>query len=705
MPIDSLSYSDMVQLLRNPLLFKLKKILGVYDGKYSMSAMIGIAGHKALEVRYGAHDEIVVPTDPIEARGVAKDHGLDFLAQTQDEFINFGKTGSREEMLKRFTQAMDFYFAEEPEYHELLFVEQKFTAELTSDNGQKFPLPAVGKPDIVHRRKDGIVEIIDTKFTKNFTSYDKEDYIKIIQSQFLYHLLLAAEGIKADRMLFREIKTTQNRDGSPQIRDWMIPFDHEPYKVIFINLFKDVVKFVSNPDAVYLPNLGDPMDGEHAGMIYAQGLISSDMSDVEVIHKVKDVARVTKQFVASRLDRAENKHLPPDERIKVLLYDFGIPVKPVKHMVGGSFTQYRFEVSGGVRMSQIKKHKDDIARAVEAKGEVRILAPIPGTGLVGVEVENEERKATKLTAKYLESGTLSLPLGLDVSGKAIQVPLESAPHLLIGGASGSGKSVLLHSIITALTKQMSPEQMEMVLIDPKRVELAAYAKKKHVRGGRIIFNYEDALRAILGLTEEMDKRYDVLEKAGKRDITEYNDSRRSESKKLPNIVVVVDEFADFMLTSRIEQIKMKPVTYSSKSPTWLRRECEKRMAERPDAFYIDTYKATKARMAEVLEEDDEKFDEWNGKNTNIEQLIVRLASLGRAAGIHLIIATQHPKVEVITGLIKANFPTRVALTTASRTDSEVILGHAGAEKLAGKGDMIVSYPGFRGDIRVQGFAK
>ena len=635
----------MTQLLRNPLIWKLRYILNVYDGKMSISGMIGKAGHLALKTYYGANDDVPVPKDSVEARGIAIDAGLEYLNTFSDQFINYGKTGSREDMLKSYAQAMEFYFAEEPEYHEFLMVEEKIDSVIKTVDGDELPLPASGVPDLVVKNKKGEIEVIDTKFTATFTDYEAEDYVKIIQAEFLFHLLLA-KGIKAERCIFREIKRTKNKDGSPQIRDWVVPADHEPYRIIFYNLYRDVVKFLSN-DPVFLPNFSDMLDGEHAGLIYAQGLINADMSDVEVMHKVKDVAFTTKKFVASRLDRAENQSLPAEEKIAMKLREFGIPVEPVEVIEGASVWQYRFNVSAGVRMETIKKRKDDIAQAIAAKGEVRILAPIPGTNLVGVEIAKDDRKSVLLTEKDFRPGTLMLHLGVSVDGTVVRVALEEMPHLLIAGATGSGKSVLLHNIIRALIKQKNTKELELILMDSKRVELTAFAKDKHVRG-KIIFEYDDAVNELLWLVDVMEKRFENLEKNECRDILEFN-VRNEKKYHMDYKVLIIDEYADLILRSRADEKK-------------------------------------------------------NKANVSVEMLIVRLAQMGRAVGIHLIISTQRPSVDVISGLIKANFPTRVALTTSSPTDSIVILGQPGAEKLTGKGDSLLISPGLPGLMRVQGFA-
>ena len=546
-------------------------------------------------------------------------------------------------------------------------------------------LPAVTVPDIVHKRKDGGIEIIDHKFVRSFTNTDSEDYIKIIQSQFIWHVLKAAKGYSADRIIFREIKVTENRAaeaGKPQVRDYAIPFSHEQYRIIFYNIYRDAVEFIKNPNAIYLPNISDPFDGEQSGLLYAQGLISADMSDVEVMHKVKDVAFQSKKFITSRLDRAENKHLDPQEKIKLRLAEFGIPIEADEVIKGPSVTQYRFTVSAGVRMSVFKKHKADIARAIEAKGEVRILAPISGTSMVGIEVENKEKIAVKLTNSHLKKGTMSLPIGVTVQGDVVMVPLDEMPHLLIAGATGSGKSVLLHTLITALTKQMKERDLHLILIDPKRVELMAFKNTPHLHEDGIAHKHGDIQKRLKDLIEVMEGRYKILEDSGVRNIKEYNEKELKHKNKLMRyIVVVIDEFGDLILQD-------KEASKNTKNRTSMKKTAKRMAVE------VKARKLAKQGVEYTPEGDEDE-------QLTIEDIIVRLAQMARAVGIHLILATQRPSVDVITGLIKANISTRIALTTASATDSKVILGEDGAEKLAGNGDLLFMHPG-RARERLQG---
>ena len=306
-----------------------------------------------------------------------------------------------------------------------------------------------------------------------------------------------------------------------------------------------------------------------------------------------------------------------------------------------------------------------------------------------------------------------LPIGVDVHGEPMKVPLNRMPHLLIAGSTGSGKSIVLHVLITALCKQMSPEMMRLVLIDPKRVELVAFAKDKHL-DGKVIYEYDATARKLMSLVKEMEERYIKLEKTLKRDIGEYNETAK---EKMPYIVTVIDEFADLMLRSKIEEKKNGATSYRSRTKAWMHKELKKRAGKRGEFFIknddtgeLDKHTVhpighyDKDMLADILELLDMQ-DEMKSGDVNIEVMIIRLAQMGRAVGIHLILATQRPSVDVITGLIKANFPTRIALTTSSATDSMVILGEAGAEKLNGKGDMLFMHPESNGKVRLQGFMK
>ncbi|MDP3997671.1 MAG: DNA translocase FtsK [Candidatus Andersenbacteria bacterium] len=313
--------------------------------------------------------------------------------------------------------------------------------------------------------------------------------------------------------------------------------------------------------------------------------------------------------------------------IESTLSNFNITVTMGKAKVGPTVTQYTLRPDEGVRLSQITALQNDLARALMAH-PVRIEAPIPNTDLVGVEIPNKKVALVRLRdllgskeMRRMES-PLTFALGKDVSGEVITGELDRMPHLLIAGATNSGKSVCIHSILMSLMHRNSPALLRLVLVDPKRVELTAYNGIPHLWGNRVIVDTGQTLNALKWALGEMDKRYKKLEESGSRNLLSYNINNPDSA--LPFIVIVIDELADLM--------------------------------------------AKHAR--------------------DVEGPVVRLSQLARAVGIHLVLATQRPSVNVITGLIKANIPTRIAFKVASQVDSRTILDIAGAEKLLGTGDML-----------------
>jgi S-DNA-T family DNA segregation ATPase FtsK/SpoIIIE len=338
--------------------------------------------------------------------------------------------------------------------------------------------------------------------------------------------------------------------------------------------------------------------------------------------------------------------------IEETLLAFGAPARVVEVNRGPTITQFGVEPDyvqgrGGrrtkVKVSKISALADDLALALAAPS-IRIEAPVPGRGFVGVEVPNEEISLVSLR-DVMESesfrkvkGKLRLGLGQDVSGKAVAANLGMMPHLLIAGTTGSGKSVCINSIITCLLLQNTPDDLKFVMIDPKRVELTYFNGIPHLLAP-VVVELENVVGSLKWVSREMDERYRRFSKEGVRNIAEFNKRMRSiQQSGLPFLVVVIDELADLMMLA-------------------------------PD---------------------------------ETERLITRMAQLARATGIHLVIATQRPSVDVVTGIIKANFPSRIAFAVASSVDSRVILDHPGAERLLGRGDMLFQAPDAATPIRMQG---
>ncbi len=346
------------------------------------------------------------------------------------------------------------------------------------------------------------------------------------------------------------------------------------------------------------------------------------------------------------------------ETLEATLLEFGVDAHLVGMTIGPTVTRYELELGPGVKVNKVTGLSHDIAYAM-ASPDVRIIAPIPGRSAIGVEVPNRQRQLVNLGdilvneegegAKPKPAHPLEVGLGRDIAGQPFSVNLATMPHLLIAGATGAGKSSCINSLITSILMRATPDQVRMILIDPKRVELGQYNDVPHLLTP-VVVNPKKAANALDWAVREMELRYDLLHVAGFRDITGYNaafdrgDLRRdpleggAEYERLPFIVVVVDELADLMMVA--------------------------------------------AR--------------------DVETSICRIAQMARAVGIHLVIATQRPSVDVITGVIKANVPSRLAFSVSSLADSRVILDQQGAEKLIGKGDMLLLTASSSRPARIQG---
>ncbi|PLS06574.1 DNA translocase FtsK [Neobacillus cucumis] len=328
---------------------------------------------------------------------------------------------------------------------------------------------------------------------------------------------------------------------------------------------------------------------------------------------------------------------------------FGVKARVTQVHLGPAVTKYEVHPDVGVKVSKIVSLSDDIALALAAKG-IRIEAPIPGKSAIGIEVPNSEvamvslREVLETTQNDKPDAKLLIGLGRDITGEAVLAELNKMPHLLVAGATGSGKSVCINGIITSLLMRAKPHEVKLMMIDPKMVELNVYNGIPHLLAP-VVTDAKKASQALKKVVSEMERRYELFSHTGTRNIEGYNDYVRKHNLEendkqplLPFIVVIVDELADLMMVA----------------------------------------------------------------SSDVEDSITRLAQMARAAGIHLIIATQRPSVDVITGVIKANIPSRIAFAVSSATDSRTILDMGGAEKLLGRGDMLFLPVGASKPVRVQG---
>lgn len=333
-----------------------------------------------------------------------------------------------------------------------------------------------------------------------------------------------------------------------------------------------------------------------------------------------------------------------DTLVEALSY-FQVSAQIESIMQGPAVTQFEITVSHGTKVSKIRNLADDLKLALAAK-DIRIQAPIPGKSSIGIEIPNRVSRAVRLSevtnsASFLESDSpLEAALGLDLTGKPVTIDLRKMPHGLIAGATGSGKSVCINSLLVSLLYKAAPHELKLMLIDPKMVELAPFNHIPHLVSP-VITDVKAATAALKWAVEEMERRYQLFAHVGARDITRYNaiaDKNNEHSLKLPYILIVIDELADLMMMSPAD----------------------------------------------------------------VEEAICRIAQKARACGIHLIVATQRPSVDVITGLIKSNIPTRIAFAVSSQIDSRTILDGQGAERLLGRGDMLYLGNGMSAPVRLQG---
>lgn len=673
--IDYWSYSSMSSLLSNPLNFKKKYILKVYDEPMSPSGVVGTACHKVAEAYFGSGKE----------REEAIDEGTRYIDSVSDKEIDFGKTGSREKILKEFTQAIQFFFEELPQYHEILGVEYSATTEITTVDGNTLPLPAKAKIDLISRTKTGEIEVIDWKFVRSYTDEDVTDFGKFLQAMFDYHIVKAKFDEAPARVIFREIKISKNKDNTPQLQDYVIDFNEGTIYgdfATFYKLYNETTKYISSPTSIYLPNPNDFFNGQNSFDAFRLGIIGTE-APVAVKRKVEQKVFVDKNFVASASDKVENANLSDEEKIRLKLQEFAMPVQMEETFVGATVTKYTLKPSRGIPMSKIARVGNDIALALGAES-VRIEAPIRGTNLVGIEVPSKTRKRIDLADNHLKKGTTNIPIGIDVFGKVHYKDIADMPHLLIAGATGSGKSVMLNVILTALTKQNTADDLRLILVDPKQVELNEYAKVPHL-DRPIVTTNEGAVEVIDYAVKLMEERYTLLSKAGVRNIEEYNLKSKT---KLSKYVIVIDEFADLMMTAKkgeSSDLDIKEFTARINNLAAFKLLAGKKI----------TQKDVKETIAELKKD----------ALPEVETSIIRIAQKARAVGIHLILATQRPSADVVTGLIKANIPTKIAFATTSEVNSRIILDESGAEELIGKGDMLYLDPNSKGLKRLQGLYK
>lgn len=658
--VGHLSYSALVTFLRNQVEFQKRYIAKVYDNPSSPSMVVGKAFHKALEIYYkgGTFDEAAAA-------------GLDEINSTSDYEIDYGKTGSREKMIKEFNDSLNIYFEEAPKF-EVIDAEKRLEAEISK-------VPMVGIIDLIIKGSGDKLKLKDYKTVSFYSSATNDPLDPEYQENYKYllqgsiYLVLAEKVLKKEieSVGFIEIKKTKNRDGSPQIRE----FEYSRNDLLeFLptteKLITNVFDYVNNDNAKFFPNPSDILNGQESMEVLANIETGFDKA------KIKRKMNVAEKFSEKNttVDLLETDGETNENLIIKKFLEFGICGAIGETFTGASVIRYTFRPNRGVAMKNIGSRADDLAIALQAKS-VRVLAPIYGTNLIGVEIPNPERKVLDFDDSLLKKGTFEIPLGQDIFGKNHYGDLTKMPHLLIAGQTGSGKSVMLNVILESLTKQLSKDELQLVLIDPKQVELGLYENDEHLLKP-IITDATHAQQTLNELVKEMESRYKTLRKAGVRKIDDYKG-------RMPRIICVIDEFADLMMSSGndLDSLDMREFT---------------RLVNSGLAF-SSTGKVTQKMLKTALSSASKTG------TPNAETSIIRIAQKARAVGIHLILATQRPSADVVTGLIKANIPTKIAFSVTNSINSKIILDETGAEMLTGNGDMLYQDPRANHLERLQGF--
>ncbi|MFC7745850.1 DNA translocase FtsK [Lentibacillus kimchii] len=461
--------------------------------------------------------------------------------------------------------------------------------------------------------------------------------------------------VRSIRSRMSAVRSSRNRPDNEDVSDQQVVSDQKPDQDEPV--IQDFTDFAYSYNAQEIAENEDPPGEDPSGAetndgddITMEPESLSAMTETENREYELPSVNLLAEPVQNSQQQEKSQIQATVRKLEQTFQSFNVKAKVTKVHVGPAVTKYEISPEAGVKVSKIVNLHDDLALALAAR-DIRIEAPIPGKSAVGIEVPNQDVAKVSLrevldTTAQNQSSKLLFGLGRDISGEAIISELSKMPHMLIAGATGSGKSVCVNGIITTILMRAKPHEVKMMMIDPKKVELNVYNGIPHLLTP-VVTDPKKASNALQKVVTEMDRRYELFSESGTRNIEGYNDYIRKFNEtaadedrqpNLPYIVVLVDELADLMMVASNE----------------------------------------------------------------VEEAITRLAQMARAAGIHLILATQRPSVDVITGVIKANIPSRIAFSVSSATDSRTILDAGGAEKLLGRGDMLFMPVGSSKPIRVQG---
>lgn len=636
-PLKHYSYSTFVKFSTNPIMFKINYINGErIETTNNIASVIGQAFHYAMELKE-AEETIINGLDPIKT---GLEGGLRFIEEFSEGMINYSSVvKNKQKAQELFAFAYASYLKDKEDTKEtIVSCEEMIETSVDVSYRDKkliLPVPLKGYIDKIVRDEEGRLKVIDYKTSMKFSDPEKIDGSKIIQAVQYYLLVYAQYGEEPYSITFEEVKMSKNRDGGAQLKCYEIVYaENEQFFDFYFRLYDDMTRAI-NGEMVFVPNIMTFWDNEVSIVAYIHRLdnqeeVANLMREMQVsnitellkkqIHNAgnmrKFLATAEKHFISSKSLNYDSMTI--EERIVTKLMEHGMMIKYEDTISGLSVNLYRFNPSIGLKMGKLMSYSADIEQAV-GSANIRVLAPIPNSTLVGVEVPKTERGFPGVAPK---TEGFELAMGVDIFGETKFFDVRKAPHLLVCGASGSGKSVFLNSVISQLIGKC-----ELYLFDPKRVELSQFEKE----ATQYLDDHETISIALEDIVKDMEARYRKMKELGVRTI---------EGTDIPYRFVVIDEFGDLTIGSEFSKDIMKNITL--------------------------------------------------------------LAQKARACGIHMIISTQRPSVDIITGTIKNNFTTKAVFRVGRSVDSQLVLDEAGAEKLLGMGDMI--FASDEGRVRLQGFS-
>lgn len=615
----------------------------VLESTKNVSGVIGTAFHKAMEVYYRGNPDLL-PTNQSQAIEFGLRSGMEFLEQYNDGFIEFSDAvENKQKAYDLFSFLFNSYITEKPfDSGEKVVATEDFILETINVEWKGYqlilPVPLKGYIDKLVRR-DGKLVIRDYKTCRAFTNTEKIDGAKMLQAVMYYLLVYAKYGEAPHSMIYEEVKMTKNKDGGPQVHEHEIVFTdpgNELYFDFFFRFYEDITNALGG-QMVFVPNISTFFDNEVSIIAYINRLdIREEQAKLMQQLKVNNITDLLKKKIENAgnlrifMKTVEEKFVSAKsinydtmanhEKIQTKMMEHGMLLSHDSTVEGHAVDLYRFKPSIGLKMARIEGFVADVEQVLGVAG-IRVLAPIPGSTLVGFEVPRAVRAfpVNKGRSEHLR-------IGLNTMAEPIELNIEEMPHLLVAGAAGSGKSVFLNNVIN-----QCKGKYKLQIFDPKGVDFADGESDV----SKIAYELQRTV-------DEMKKRYKVMKETGAK--------KWSETGK-KSTLIIIDEYND---------------------------------------LYMSREKILNA----------EGDEETTG--ANIDRNIKILAQKARAAGIHIILATQRPSIKVIDGDIKANFPTRICFRLPTSTDSKVVLDQAGAEKLLGKGDGLLLKDGYT--TRFQSFS-